>query len=57
MATYEVPNQRHKHQGANPTFYGPFDTEQQAYDWAEGARKAWTGVTTLVFALVSPWDA
>lgn len=43
--------------GQNPEFYGPFDSEQQAQDWADGAAKAWAGVAIHLFPLESPWDA
>jgi hypothetical protein len=44
-----------KFAGTNPVFYGPFESEQQAKDWQEGAEKAWAGATFIVLPLESPW--
>jgi hypothetical protein len=42
--------------GDDAVYYGPFESEEQADDWREGARQAWPLATIWVFPLNSPWD-
>lgn len=43
--------------GDDAEYHGPFESEEQAAAWREGARQVWPLARLWIFPLQSPWGA